>query len=115
MTTPEQDRQLSRLLKEWPGPEPRPTFEQDVLRRIRLEVVPPSATGLWAWLPVWLNSRGRLAWATVVPLTVAFALGVASAWLPPSTGTDAATPLGSLSVLEHGTVAAGYVAMSEDR
>lgn len=32
-----QNDKLASLLKQWPGVEPHPTFDQDVLRRIRIE------------------------------------------------------------------------------
>ena len=102
MTPHEQEKQLSRLLKQWPDLEPRPAFAPDVLRRIRLEAARPSAPGLWAWLPAWLRLPGRLAWAAGVPLALALAIGVASAWVLPAPDTRPALPFGGFSVLERG-------------
>ena len=111
----DQDEKLSRLLRQWRDIEPRPTFEPDVLRRIRLEVARPRSTDLQAWLPAWLGAPRRLAVAAAVPLALALAIGVASVWVLPPVDSRPPMPLGSLSVLERGTVAGNYVAMTEDR
>ncbi len=112
MQTPEPDP-LSSLLRQWPDLEPGPTFEQDVLRRLRLEATRPAAAGLWVWLPTWLGSPWRLAWSVVLPLTLALLVGIVSNHVMPVAGTHATTAYGSFSVLEPGTVAGDYLAMME--
>jgi hypothetical protein len=47
MHTP--DPELSRLLQQWKAPEPSPTFDADVLRRIRIRQ-PPLRGGWMGWL-----------------------------------------------------------------
>ncbi len=114
MTTPEPDK-LSNLLRQWPGIEPRPAFEQDVLRRLRLEATRPAAAGLWSWLPAWLGSPTRLAWGAVLPLILALLVGIVSNHVLPAADTHAPTPYGGLSVLDSDTVTGGYIAMLEAR
>ena len=50
------DQELSALLRTWRAPEPSPTFEQDVLRRVRLAPAAPARMGWLAWFapaPFW--------------------------------------------------------------
>lgn len=114
MKTREPDN-LNSLLRQWPGIEPRPTFEQDVLRRIRLEAARPAAESLWSWLPGWLGSPGRLAWGAALPLLLALLLGIVSNHILPVAEAHVPTAYGGLSVLESDTVTGGYIALTEAR
>ncbi|OGV74121.1 MAG: hypothetical protein A3K19_23740 [Lentisphaerae bacterium RIFOXYB12_FULL_65_16] len=111
------EKKLSELLRQWPGREPSPTFEQDVLRRIRLDRAQPDAgldaPGIWGWLPAWLAAPRRAAFAAGCTLVLAFAVGVVGAMVVPA-GSDARAIPGTtpFSLLAPGTVAGDYLAMT---
>jgi len=104
--------ELGLLLRQWPDMEPPPAFEQDVLRRIRLEVGRPRSQGLAAWLPAWLGSPSRLAWAAGTPLALALVAGVVGARALPERRPMSLAPFGSLTVADRGTLTRAYLALA---
>ncbi len=100
------DRQLKTLLKRWPEIEPRPAFDQDVLRRIRLERTKDAGvSGLWA---ARLTSR----WGIVAVVLAAAAVGAVLAGVTPVYGKGDGPAADSVpDLLAEDSVSGSYVAM----
>ena len=71
-----QDPELDRLLKTWQAPAPSPTFESDVLRRVRLARTEPDLPWALRWLAA-LDSRPLVAIATAAVVAVVVTLSAA--------------------------------------
>ena len=104
---------LESLLKQWADIEPRPAFDQDVLRRIRLDrqaaVRPGSASaGVWGWLAGWTVPARATAGLVLI---VALAGGAGLALLQ-DRGSESALDRNAFGILRPGSVAGGYVLMS---
>ncbi len=108
MTNPED--KLSALLKSWRDLEPKPSFEANVWRRIRLAEQPkPSRAGLaellcgWLRKPVWLT-------AVAVVVSVVFAATIS--------GFTASKPApevrGELQFLGPDTLSGGYLKVAAE-
>ena len=107
----EPNDKLGALLKQWPEVEPRPAFDQDVLRRIRLEraaVAESAGLRLFDFLAARLTSGRGIAAAVAAAVAAGFVL--ASATPEPE---DAAVPsAGGVSEwLAGDSVSGSYVAM----
>ena len=110
----DQNDKLTTLLKQWPEIEPRPAFDQDVLRRIRLADLPsrpacPSTLGQflddWA---VRLTSGWGFAAAVAVAVMVGFVLASAT---PAPRDAATASADGVSDLLASDAFSGSYVAM----
>ncbi len=106
----EQNDRLGALLKQWPEIEPRPTFDQDVLRRVRLAraVTTESATaGWWGRFVLRLTSTWGIAATVAAALFAGFLLANVTSGLDSSASGAADFP----DALQTGTLSGNYVAM----
>lgn len=103
---------LQALLKQWHGVAPRPAFEQDVLRRIRLdrEQGDSAATGVWGWLAGWTGAAKAAAGLALVAAVIG---GAGLAFMQENNG-DSILDRNAFTLLRPGSVAGNYVAMSGD-
>lgn len=103
------DKQLKTLLKQWPEIEPRPAFDQDVLRRIRLEraTAAESARVFERWA-----ARLTSAWGIAAAVTAAVVIGFVLASATPEPGDAAVPATDDMSdLLAADSVSGSYVAM----
>lgn len=107
----EQNDKLGALLKRWPEIEPRPAFDQDVLRRIRLErAAVVESAGLDSAFLDRLVSRLTSAWGIAVAAAIVVGFLLANTTPAPDAGRD---PLaaGLPDALRPGTLSGNYVAL----
>jgi hypothetical protein len=106
----EPNDRLDALLKQWPEVEPRPAFDQDVLRRIRLERAraDSASAGFFDRLALRLTSG----WGIAAAITAAVVAGFVWASTTP-VPADAAVPSedGISELLAGDSVSGSYAAM----
>ena len=110
-----QNDKLSTLLKQWPEIEPRAAFDQDVLRRIRLEraAVAADSAGFGSDFLDRLTARLTSAWGVAAAVAVAVVIGflLASATSAPDMGDGMIADLPD--ALRPGSLSGNYVALAE--
>ena len=112
----EPNDQLGALLKRWPEIEPRAAFDQDVLRRLRLErAAVAESAGFGCGFLDRLAARRTSAWGVAAAVTAAVVIGflLASATSAPDAGDTMIA--GLPDALSPDTISGNYVAMVEGR
>lgn len=108
-----QNDKLASLLKQWPGIEPHPTFDQDVLRRIRIEraaAVMPVGLG-FAFLDC-LAARLMSLQGVAAAVAAAIVIGFLLACTTPAREMIATEVANHPEVSHLGTLSENYLAMA---
>ena len=110
----EPNNKLSAFLKQWPEIEPRAAFDQDVLRRIRVErAAATESAGLGLSFLDRLAAQLTSVWGIAAAVVVATVIGFLLASATSAPDADDTMIAGLPDALSLDTISGNYVAMVE--